>query len=302
MLNRNVFIFVFVCISLWDCKNKPKKVAVWDSYLDYDTITENCYDTFIEDSVYVESQMTEYADELEESREVVALPNHLELPSYTKEDLIIKHIAYTLSFNKETNLANWVAWSLTSENSNGKFSRTDDFRPDEMLPGKYRVDEAAYRESGYDRGHMCPAADNKWSYQAMSESFLMSNMCPQDPELNQVWWEHLEKAERRWANQEGCVYICCGPIYVKLSESRYIGEEIKIRIPDAFFKVIVSLRLGKEKGIGFYYKNDDSRQTMESAALTIDQVEELTGYDFFSELPDEIENQIEAQNKLSTWR
>ena len=114
--------------------------------------------------------------------------------------------------------------------------------------------------------------------------------------------EHLESACRRWASQEGCIYICCGPIYDKDLEPRFIGKEVKIRVPDAFFKIVVSLRQGKEKGIGFYYKNDDSRQTMESAAMAIDQVEELTGFDFFAELPDEIEARIETQSKLSVWR
>lgn len=302
MCKRNVFFFILVCISFLACDNKATRVAVWDSYHDYDSITEAYSDPLIEDTAFVDSLVAEYADELEESQEVATLFKHFELPGFTSNDLIVEHTGYTLSFNKETKLANWVAWTLTSEKSNGRYSRTDDFRADDMLPGKYRVTETAYSGSGYDRGHMCPAADNKWSYQAMSESFLMSNMCPQVPELNQVWWEHLEKAERRWADQEGCVYICCGPVFDKRNEAHHIGEEIKIRVPDAFFKVIVSLQPGKEKGIGFYYKNNDSRQTMENATLTINQVEELTGYDFFAELPDEIENRIENQNKLSAWR
>lgn len=301
MLNRNVLLLTLICVSFFACDNKPKKVAVWDSYLDYDIITEEYSDTILKDKSCVDSQYVDFYYELEDPQEIVS-PNHVELPANTGECLIVKHTVYTLSFNKETNLANWVAWSLTSERSNGNYSRTDDYRADDLLPSEHRIDEVAYKGSGYDRGHMCPAGDNKWSYQAMSESFLMSNMCPQAPELNQVWWEHLEEAERRWARQEGEIYICCGPIYDKQVEARYIGKEFKIRIPDAFFKVIVSLQHGKEKGIGFYYKNNDSRQTMECATLTIDQIEKLTGYDFFTALPDEIEARIETQNKLNAWR
>lgn len=130
----------------------------------------------------------------------------------------------------------------------------------------------------------------------------MSNICPQIPVLNQQWWEHLETACRRWASQEVCIYICCGPVYDKKCEARDTGEEVKIRVPDTFFKVVISLRQGKEKGIGFYYKNDYVRQTMESAAMSKNHVEELTGYDFFTYLPDNLEQRIEAQNKLSTWR
>lgn len=302
MFKRDRVFIALGCICFLACSNKSKKVAVWESYLNYDTIVDETLDTFIEEIAYLDSQDVYYTDELEEPLDLAVLSNNIELPAYTTKDIIVKHTAYSLSFNKKTNLVKWVAWSLTSDRSDGSYSRTDDYRADGSLPGKYRIEETAYKGSGYDRGHMCPAADNKWSYQAMSESFLMSNMCPQDPKLNQVWWDHLEKAERRWASQEGCVYICCGPIYDKQNEARYIGKDVKIRVPDAFFKVLVSLQHGKEKGIGFYYKNDNSRQTMDSAALSIDQVEELTGYDFFACLPNEIENRIEAQNKLSDWK
>lgn len=230
--------------------------------------------------------------------------NRIELPAITQKDsLIIEHCGFMLSYNLDTNCPNWVAWDLTEEEAySTQFKRSNDFRGDTMIPPLHRVEGYDYKQTGFDRGHMCPAGDMKWNADAMSECFLMSNICPQSPVLNQQWWEHLENACRRWASQEGCVYICCGPIYIKKSKARYIGKEVKILVPDAFFKVVVSLRQGKEKGIGFYYKNNDSRQTMEGAALSIDQIEELTGYDFFAELPDEIENRIEAQNKLSAWR
>jgi endonuclease G len=230
--------------------------------------------------------------------------DRIELPAVTSADsLLIEHTGFSLSYNFDTNCPNWVAWNLTEEKAySTQFKRSNDFRGDIMVPPLHRVEGYDYKPTEFDRGHMCPAGDMKWNADAMSECFLMSNICPQIPVLNQIWWEHLERACRRWASQERCIYICCGPIYDKRSEARYIGEEVKIRVPDAFFKVVVSLQQGKEKGIGFYYRNDDSRQTMESAALSIDQVEELTGYDFFAELPDEMEIRIEAQNKLSAWR
>lgn len=232
------------------------------------------------------------------------LQDRIELPAITSSDsLLIEHTGFTLSYNLDTNCPNWVAWDLTEEEAYAtQFKRSNDFRGDAMIPPLYRVEGYDYKQTGFDRGHMCPAGDMKWNADAMSDCFLMSNICPQIPVLNQQWWEHLESACRRWASQEGCVYICCGPIYDKQSEARYIGDEVTIRVPDAFFKVVVSLRQGKEKGIGFYYKNNDSRQTMESAVLSIDQVEELTGYDFFAALPDEIEKQIEVQKKLSSWK
>lgn len=228
----------------------------------------------------------------------------IELPAITKKDsLFIEHTGFALSYNLDTNCPNWVAWDLTEEEAySTQFKRSNDFRGDTMVPSLHRVEGYDYKQTGFDRGHMCPAADMKWNANAMSECFLMSNICPQIPVLNQQWWEHLEAACRRWASQEGCVYICCGPIYDRQREARYIGNEVKIRVPDAFFKVIVSLRQGKEKGIGFFYRNDGSRQTMESAAMSIDQIEKMTGYNFFADLPNELEDRIESQNKLSTWK
>lgn len=228
----------------------------------------------------------------------------IELPAITPADsLLIEHTGFVLSYNLSTNCPNWVAWDLTEKEAySTQFKRSNDFRGDTMIPQLHRVEGYDYKQTGFDRGHMCPAGDMKWNADAMSECFLMSNICPQIPVLNQQWWEHLESACRRWASQEGCVYICCGPIYDKQSEAHYLGEEVKIRIPDAFFKVVVSLQQGKEKGIGFYYRNNDLRQTMEDAALSIDEVEKLTGYDFFAELPYDIENRIEAQNKLHSWK
>ena len=228
----------------------------------------------------------------------------IELPEITSSDsLVIEHTGFSLSFNLDTNCPNWVAWDLTEEEAySTQFKRSNDFRGDTKIPPLHRVEGYDYKQTGFDRGHMCPAGDMKWKAEAMSECFLMSNICPQVPVLNQQWWEHLESACRRWASQEGCVYICCGPIFDKRRDARYIGDEVKIRVPDAFFKVVVSLQDKKEKGIGFFFKNDNSRQTMESAAKSIDQIEELTGYDFFSNLPDDIEIRIESQCKLSAWK
>lgn len=230
-------------------------------------------------------------------------PKRIELPAklHGIPERIIEHTAYTLSFNTSTNLCNWVAWELTSSEVNGRYGRTDDFCGDPMVPENHRVDEYAYRESGYDRGHMCPAAENKWSTQAMSESFFMSNMCPQNPTLNRQWWAHLEEAERRWANNEGKIYIVCGPIYNTDRRQKTIGSIVPISVPDGFFKVILSIRKGHEKAIGFYYRNRDNRQPMGDAACTVDSIEALTGMDFFFLLDDDIENKVESEYNLSKW-
>lgn len=228
---------------------------------------------------------------------------HVELPKQTAEDLIVEHSGFTLSYDITTHCPRWVAWELTAEELNGDVPRSKDFLPDPLIPTAHRVEGTDYRGSGYDRGHMCPAADMKWSVESMRECFYMSNMCPQDRTLNGVAWERLESACRRWANTEGSVYIVCGPIFYPDSAAVVIGPASrKIRVPDAFFKVVLSLRPGHEKAIGFIYRNDASRQAMGEVCCSVDEVEAITGYDFFSSIDDDLEAKVESNANLSIWR
>ncbi len=214
---------------------------------------------------------------------------------------IIEHFAYTVSFNRETNAPNYVAWELTEDEADGSIRRSDEFFPDPDVPLPHRVTTDDYRGSGYDRGHMAPAADMRWSQTAMRECFYMSNMCPQNHTLNAGAWAKLEGACRRWAKKEGSVYIACGPVY-KQTRRRTIGREHPVRVPDGFFKVVMSLRKGSEKAIGFYYANDDQNQNMSAAAMSVDDVEALTGMNFFVGVDAKTEKRIEATYKLRDWQ
>lgn len=218
------------------------------------------------------------------------------------DDIKLQHTGFVVSYNPSKCTPSWVAWELTSEETAGPISRKDyDYIPDPMLDSRYQVEKHEYTNSGYDRGHMCPTGDMEWSTSAMNDCHYMTNICPQASKLNQIYWERLESACRRWADLYGSIYVVCGPVY-NSSKRTSIGTNHSIAVPDGYFKVVLALVEGEEKGIGFYYKNEDVRQTMESAALSIDQVEEMIGYDFFAELPDEVERQVETQNKLSSWR
>lgn len=214
----------------------------------------------------------------------------------------LHHVGYVSSFNALTMQPNWVAWELLADETSGSVERLKTFMPDPQLPQSMQVVHADYTNSGYDRGHMCPAADMKWSSDAMRECFYMTNICPQAPRLNQNYWERLESACRRWARCEGRVYVCCGPVFADFRKSPKIGRDHKVCVPDGFFKVVLSVRRGAEKAIGFYYDNTDSPQTMEQAARTVDQIEQLTGMDFFSALPDDLEERLESTlTPLSDW-
>ena len=231
--------------------------------------------------------------------------NNIEIPVSAKgnRELIFKRKNYTLSFNKETNIPNWVAWQLDKKKLTERVSRKGfNFRPDPDIAKSKAVVTQDYAHSGYDRGHMCPAGDSRWDGQAMTESFYMTNICPQHPNLNGGDWHELEQACRRWA-LEGRLYIVCGPILYKKGTPQYIGKEHKIRVPEAFFKVILTgVEKGKPRAIGFIYKNTAGNRPLDSYVNSIDQVERITGLDFFSELPDEIENRVEKAFNLKEWK
>lgn len=224
-----------------------------------------------------------------------------ELPAIRKGEKIVQHMAYTLSYNTEHNTPNWVAWELTREEVNGNGRRANEFLPDPELEGKNQVTHQDYVGSGYDRGHMCPAGDNKWNAHAMTECFYLSNMCPQNHEFNSNSWETLERACRRWARNEGSVYIVCGPIYDKDRKLKTIGREHKVSVPNAFFKCVLSLKPGEEKAIGFVYQHNEEYQSMEQTALTVDAVEALTGYDFFCHIDKKVEKRVEESFNLKQW-
>ena len=213
--------------------------------------------------------------------------------------LILYREGYTTSYNAETRTPNWVAWHLTAAHTNGPIKRKGiTFQADEEIPAP-RVDTYDYMRSGYDRGHMCPAGDNHWSQKAMEESFLMTNICPQEPALNSGLWNTVEKLCRTWAEQYGDVYIVCGPIYFN-RKHKTIGKN-KVQVPEAFFKVVLRLK-DEPKAIGFICRNASAKGHKKTDYVnTVDEVERITGMDFFSQLPDNIEQVIESQANIKEW-
>lgn len=225
----------------------------------------------------------------------------LELPAPLNNgyDLVLRRKGYTVSYNARTMQPNWVAWQLTPERMKGGTDRKNfPFTTDEEVP-EPRVEDADYRSSGYDRGHMCPAGDNKWDAEAMRQSFLFSNICPQAPGLNRGDWNEMEKACRKWAEQQGRLYVVCGPIFYKKSRQRTIGRH-RIPVPDAFFKVLLCMT-GTPRAIGFIYKNTDGNRPKGDYANSVDEVERITGINFFPSLPDEVERKVEAVCDVDSW-
>lgn len=222
--------------------------------------------------------------------EDVRLPGAL--PSQIKE-----YTGFTLSYNKDNRTPNYVAWELLGTEVSTEWPRTDYFWQDYDIDGCTKHSD--YTGSGFDRGHMCPAADQKWSEQAMNDCFVMANMCPQLHDLNGGAWERLEEKERTWAKRDSAVMIIAGPIYNE-DDGQYI-EKSKVRIPGAFFKVLLAPYLDEPRGIAFVYPHMSCPGNMADYATSINEVEKITGFDFFSELPDEIEDKVEASYSFTDW-
>jgi endonuclease G len=215
-----------------------------------------------------------------------------------RQELIIEHMGYTVSYNTEWKIPNWVAYELTREEAQGTIPRHNSFTPDPEIPHEKSATVHDYQYSGWDRGHMAPAGDMKWSKQAMKESFYLSNICPQNKDLNSGVWNESETQIRELAAQKGRIYIVCGPIVSKQSET--IGLN-KVTIPDAFFKVLLQNDNGNWSAIAFMFANRSGRKPLSTYAMSVEDMQIITDIDFFPGLPDSIEKNIESQADFTNW-
>ena len=238
--------------------------------------------------------------EVEKVKKPSVTQYELPAPLTDRPEQILKRRAYTTSYNNKSKTPNWVAWHLTKAHTYGDHQRKNEvFFEDEAIESGLRATDNDFYNSRYDRGHMCPAGDNKWDAQAMRESFLFTNICPQNHGLNKYEWNDLEIQCRDWAREYGAIDIVCGPIFSATGDQKTIGRN-KVWVPDAFFKVILC-RQGSPKAIGFIYRNEGKKQTKEEALRSVDEIETLTGIDFFPSLDDATEDRIEAEADLADW-
>ncbi len=208
-----------------------------------------------------------------------------------------KYRGMDLSFNPQYHIPNWVAWELTADETSGEISRTNKFSADPEIPESAETWD--YNYSGYDRGHMAPAGDMRWDREAMEQTFLMTNICPQVKSLNAGSWKNLEEKCRQWAQADSAIFIVCGPV-IDGKPIEYIGDT-RVYVPRRFFKVIISPYANPARGIGFIMPNGKVPGGMQACAVPIDSVESLTGHDFFASLPDDIEADVESQCDFHYW-
>lgn len=212
-----------------------------------------------------------------------------------REDHLLCREGYAVGYDYERKGPNWVAYRITGESVVKKQKRSNRFKVDRELPENARATLTDYRGSGYDRGHMAPAATVDFSRESMQESFLLSNMTPQLPGLNRQGWRHLEAYVREWAMERGELYVVTGALFE--GGLAVIGDQV--HVPSGFYKVI--LDPVRRAGIAFIVPHRNvAKADLPRYIVSIDQVEKRAGLDFLSELPDEVEEDIE-DDVASLW-
>ncbi len=210
---------------------------------------------------------------------------------------VVRYKGFTVHFNKNLHIPNCVVYEITASEARGKRDREGDFTRDPKVAGCPNWWD--YRDSGYDRGHMAPAGDMKWDEQAMNETFFLTNICPQDNALNAGMWNDIELKVREWARRDKALIVITGPIVD--NNPKTIGQDMDIAVPEAFFKVLLATKTTPMRAIAFICPNRYCGGSLKSYAVSVDEVEERTGMNFFNSLPDDVENQLESTCNLNQW-
>lgn len=210
---------------------------------------------------------------------------------------VIQHRGYSLSYSERHEQAEWVAYSLDKSD----IVSVDRKRPFFIEDPKVKTTSASwrnYKKSGYDRGHLCPAGDRKKTEESYNETFYTSNISPQKHDFNAGIWNNLEQKTRYWAKKYDHLYVVTGGILE--NNLKTIGSE-NVAVPKAFYKILLDYTAPEIKAIAFLLPHQESKKPLYDFVVSIDELEEKTGIDFFSNLPDELENSLEKSSDYKQW-
>jgi endonuclease G len=219
------------------------------------------------------------------------------IPEGTSNE-IVNYEGCTVYFNRDTHIPNCTVYELTVGEAQAAGKRVDNFQQDTSVEGCPTLDD--YKYSGYDRGHLVPAGDMKWSSQAMNDCFYLTNMLPQKQALNSGAWNQLEQKVRNWAIRDSALIIVTGPVLSKYDWNTTIGDT-RVVVPSSMFKAILAPHTTPMRAIAFVYSNKKAEGSLADHAVSIDHIENITGLDLFSSLPDDIEPQIESTCDFKQW-
>lgn len=239
-----------------------------------------------------------FADSIHKHYIYFQQPYTLVLPESNNSCQRINHTAFSLCYNEAHEQAEWVAYMHTASRTQKEVERTDKFLKDPKVKSG-SANHADYKNSGYDRGHLAPAGDMAYNNIAMRESFYYSNMSPQVPSFNRGIWKRLEEQIRKWAVIYDTIYIATGPVL--RSGLPYIGPN-KVSVPEFYYKAVLVYSHQCIQSTAFLLRNESSTEELQQYAISIDSLELLTGIDFFSSLPDNVEKLTESQVFINDWK
>ena len=243
---------------------------------------------------YNSEQNQSHSDTIKVNSDIISTFNFL--PSSTTNQ-IVKHEYYTLSYSEKYEQAEWVAYELKeSYLKNSTFKRPFFSEDPKVKTGS--ADWRNYKNSGYDKGHLCPAGDMEFAFNAYNDTFFTSNISPQLHDFNGGVWNRLEQKVRYWATKYDGIYVVTGGVLK--SSLKTIGKE-KVSVPEYFYKVLLDNSEGKFKMIAFLVPNMESNAPLYDFVVSVDRIEKLTGIDFFPKLEDRIENQLENNSDYKSW-
>jgi len=231
------------------------------------------------------------------SFKTISAQTQLDLVEIKDSNQFFSHVAYALEYSEEHEQALWVAYVLTKEETIARIKRSDRFIQDPMVKSESATD-SDYKGSGYDRGHLAPAADMAWSQITMQESFYYSNMSPQNPGFNRGIWKRLESQVRSWAILYDSVLVVTGPVLIDLLPT--VGPN-EVSVPRYYFKALLDLNAERFEGIAFILPNEKSQNDLTDFVVSIDSLESLTQLNLYPFLSEEDEAKLETKSCISCW-
>ena len=236
-------------------------------------------------------------EDLQTTEDASVSKNELDFTPTSTTGHVINHTFYKLSYSEKHEQAEWVAYNLKAEHLSSTNFKRPYFEKDTKVSTK-SAHYKNYSNSGYDKGHLCPAADRKFSKLAHDETFLTSNISPQEHKFNAGIWNRLEQKTRFWASKYKNLYVITGGILE--GSSKTIGSE-KVTVPNYFYKIILDFQKPEIKAIAFLIPHKESEKALYKFVTSIDKIEALTNIDFFPELEDSLENKLEKSTNYSSW-
>jgi endonuclease G len=225
---------------------------------------------------------------------IFALRNHKKFGEPIETDLVLDRDGYSVGYSFKYKAALWVSYIMSKGSVGINVERGDNFYADPDIPEQARVEPDNFRNTGYDKGHLAPNAAIDFSRYSNNQTFLMSNIVLQRPELNRRAWGSLEGIIRGWTHTKGKLIITTGPLYDKKPEQ--IND---IPLPKSFYKVVYSFK--HKRCIGFILPNESvNARQLWNHVMSVKEVEKETGHHFFKKLSNA--EKIKGELDISWWK